>query len=175
MLVAFCGLPGTGKTTLARSLARRLQATYLRIDTIEEVLLADDGARLVARGAGYCVAYAIAEDNLNLGRIVVADSVNPIKITREAWRNVAERAGVALVEVVVTCSDSAQHQSRVEARTPGTRGSAWAEIVGRAFDPADGNAVVVDTANRPVEQCLGALEAALQARTQRAPASGHDA
>jgi Cdc6-like AAA superfamily ATPase len=64
MLIAFCGLPGTGKTTLARRLARRLQAAYLRIDTVEEVLLAEDGAPLVARGAGYAVAYAVAEDSL---------------------------------------------------------------------------------------------------------------
>ena len=166
MLIAFCGLPGTGKTTLARSLAHRLQATYLRIDTIEDVLLADDGAPLVDRGAGYCVAYAIAEDNLKLGRIVIADSVNPIKITREAWREVAKRAGVTLVDVVVTCSDSAQHQSRVMARPPGTRGSAWAEVLNRKFDAADGKAVVVDTASRTVEQCLAALETALQGRTQ---------
>lgn len=52
MLIAFCGLPGTGKTTLARSLAHCLQATYRRIDTIEEALLADDGGALVARGVG---------------------------------------------------------------------------------------------------------------------------
>lgn len=166
MLIAFCGLPGTGKTTLARRLAHRLQATYLRIDTIEEALLADDGARLVARGAGYCVAYAIAEDNLKLGRTVVADSVNPIRTTREAWREVARRAGVTLVEVAVTCSDSAQHQGRVEARPPGARGSAWAEILNREFDPAGGEAVVIDTANRTVDQCLAALETALQAQAQ---------
>jgi predicted kinase len=171
MLIAFCGLPGAGKTTLARSLAHRLQATYLRIDTIEDVLLADDGAPLVGRGAGYCVAYAITEDNLKLGRTVIADSVNAIKITREAWREVAKRAGVTLVDVVVTCSDSAQHQSRVVARPPGTRGSGWAEILNREFDAADDKAVVIDTANRTVEQCLAALEALLQVRMQRMQAS----
>jgi predicted kinase len=165
MLIAFCGLPGAGKTTLARSLAQRLQAVYLRIDTIEEVLLADRGAPLVARGAGYCVAYAVAEDNLKLGRTVIGDCVNAIGITREAWRDVARRAGVALVEVLVACSDSAQHRSRVEARPAGTRGSDWAEIRSREFDAVDGSAIVVDTAGRSVEQCLAALEAALQTRS----------
>ena len=52
------------------------------------------------------------------------------------------------------------------ARPPGTRGSAWAEVLNRKFDAADGKTVVVDTASRTVEQCLAALETALQGRTQ---------
>lgn len=164
MLIAFSGLPGSGKTTLAQSLARSLQATYLRIDTVEEALLAEDGASIVARGAGYCVAYAIAEDNLKLGRTVVADCVNPIRVTREAWRDVAKRACVNVVDVVVICSDRAQHQSRVDARPSGTRGSSWADVLSREFDAADDRAILIETANRTEEQCLAVLESALQMR-----------
>ena len=38
MLIIFGGLPATGKTTIARDLARQLGATYLRIDTIEHAI-----------------------------------------------------------------------------------------------------------------------------------------
>ena len=38
MLIIFGGLPASGKTTIARDLARQLGATYLRIDTIEQAL-----------------------------------------------------------------------------------------------------------------------------------------
>ena len=38
MLIIFAGLPGTGKTTLATEIARRIQATYLRIDSIEQAM-----------------------------------------------------------------------------------------------------------------------------------------
>ena len=110
------------------------------------------------------VAYAIAEDNLKLGGTVIADSVNPIKITREAWRQVAKRAGVKLVDVVVTCQTALN--IRAECRPPGTRGSDWAEILNREFDATDGLVFVVDTANRTMGQCLDLLEAALQGRTQ---------
>lgn len=162
MLIAFGGLPGAGKTALAQRLAHRLHATYLRIDTIEEAMLTQDGAALVARGGGYRVAYAVAEDNLRLGRTVVADSVNPIRITREAWRDVASRAGTPLVDVVVICSDALQHRHRVEDRPVGTRASDWAAVQRREFEVPDSNAIVIDTASRTIEQCLSELEAALR-------------
>ncbi len=38
MLIALGGLPGTGKTTIARELARQLGAVHLRIDSIEQAL-----------------------------------------------------------------------------------------------------------------------------------------
>lgn len=47
--------------------------------------------------AGYRVAYALADDNLRLGRTVIADSVNPIGLTRDAWLSVADRAQVTAV------------------------------------------------------------------------------
>ena len=58
----FSGLPGTGKTTLARALARNLSADYVRVDTIEGALVSDGDESLVALGAGYRVADAIAGD-----------------------------------------------------------------------------------------------------------------
>ena len=38
MLVVFGGLPGTGKTTLARAVASLLDATFLRVDSVEVAL-----------------------------------------------------------------------------------------------------------------------------------------
>ena len=91
MLIIFAGLPGTGKTTLAIELARRVDATYLRIDTIEQAIT-DSSLRIYpTEDAGYMAGYAVAEDNLRIGRTVVADSVNPIGLTRDAWRDVVER------------------------------------------------------------------------------------
>jgi predicted kinase len=38
MLLILGGLPGTGKTTIARELARKLGVVHVRIDSIEQAL-----------------------------------------------------------------------------------------------------------------------------------------
>jgi predicted kinase len=169
MLVIFGGLPGTGKTTLARELARQLAATYLRIDTIEHAMAPAEGKPVGE--AGYLVGYAVAEENLRLGRTVVADSVNPLPITRDAWRNAARRGGAAFVEILVVCSDDAEHRRRVETRTTDVAGLrlTWQDVLARAFEPWDRAPVMIDTAGRTAEQSLAELQAALPAhrRTER--------
>jgi len=117
-VIVFGGMPGTGKTTLARRLAQDLTVTYLRIDEIEQALRTSGALGGEVGGAGYMAAYAVAESNLRLGRTVIADCVNPLAITREAWRRVAANSGAGIVEIEVICSDRAEHRRRVETRTP---------------------------------------------------------
>lgn len=157
MLIAFAGLPGSGKTTLSRALARALGAVHVRIDTIEQALR-DSGAVSADVGpAGYFVGFGLAEDNLRLGRVVVADSVNPVRICRDGWRSVAQRAGVALVDVEVVCSDAAEHRRRVESRQsdiPGLRLPTWQDVVDRDYEAWDRPRIVIDTAGTSVEAAL---------------------
>src|SRR5579863_4669568 len=112
MLIIFGGLPGTGKTTIARELARQFGAMHLRIDSIEQAIRDCVPVGSLFDEAGYRVAYALAEDNLRIGRTVIADSVNPLAVTRDAWLAVGRRAQAATVEVEVICSDLREHRAR---------------------------------------------------------------
>jgi predicted kinase len=85
-LIVFAGLPGTGKSSIARGLAKQLGAVWLRIDSIEQAIRESAIAPGSVEDAGYRAAYAVAEDNLRLGRDVIGDSVNDWMLTRNAWR-----------------------------------------------------------------------------------------
>ena len=157
MLVVFSGRSGTGKTTVARALARAMSAVYLRIDSIEQAMR-NEGTTVVAEG--YVAAHAVGEDNLRLGRTVVADSVNPWPLTRAAWRAVAERAGVGALDVEVICSDAGEHRRRVESRQadiPGHRVPTWQEVVDRDYRPWDTDRLVIDTARLGVDEAVRAI------------------
>jgi predicted kinase len=155
VLIILGGLPGTGKTAIARELARQLKAVYLRIDSIEQEIRNSGLVTGPINDAGYRVAYALAEDNLSLGQVVIADSVNPIQITRDAWLSVAHRAHAKALEVEVICSDARQHRHRVETRVSDIRGlnpPSWQEILGRQYDPWNRPHIVIDTATRTASE-----------------------
>ena len=164
MLVIIGGLPATGKTTLSRLLARDLTAVHLRIDTIEQAIVRSGLARQPLGPVGYDIGYSLAGDFLRQGLTVLAESVNPLEVTRAAWRSVAERAGCPAVEVEVICSDPDEHRRRATGRTvdiADLRPPTWQEICDREYEPWGRDHVVVDTAGRPVEECVAEVRKAI--------------
>jgi predicted kinase len=148
-LIVLAGLPGTGKSTIAVPLARELRASYLRIDTIEQALV--DSGELVGRPrtAGYIAGYALARDQLGVGVTVVVECVNPLKVTRDAWKSVADQQRAWLLDVELVCSDPDEHRSRVENRSvdvPGLILPSWREVLDREYEEWDRDRLVIDTA-----------------------------
>jgi predicted kinase len=157
-LIVFGGLPGTGKTTMSRGLTRRLAATYLRIDAIEQTLR---GAGHTVVTMGYDIANALAAENLALGRIVIADCVNPVLASRVAWRQTALQISAGIAEIELVCSNSALHRQRVESRTSDINGlklPTWDEIVNRDYEPWDREHLVLDTADSSLDHLLDQAE-----------------
>jgi predicted kinase len=170
VLISFSGLPATGKSTIAFALAREIGAVWLRIDSIEQAILASG----VLRGApmddaGYRAAYAVAEDNLRLGRQVIADSVNGWALTRDAWRTTGLQASAHVIEVEVICSDAVEHRRRVETRTvdvPGLKLPDWLAVSEREYHPWNREHLTIDTAGRSATTCVDMVMSAISARLE---------
>src|SRR5438093_6817984 len=116
ILISFSGLPGVGKTTVARALAREIRAVYIRVDSIEVALKNSSLQSHPAEDAGYRAAVAVAKDNLMHGLDVVADTVNPIELTRRWWAEAAKTCDARLLNLEIVCSDPTEHRRRVETR-----------------------------------------------------------
>jgi len=152
MLFVFGGLPSSGKSILSKYLAVKLNAMHVRIDSIEQLLRVHAGLNPVGV-AGYVSAYAIAKDNLQLGHTVIAESVNPVRITRDAWKAVADEAGVSICEIEVVCSDLAQHKARYISRVPDIDGleyGPWDDVLNREYENWESKDLQIDTASKSI-------------------------
>jgi len=150
MLIILGGLPGVGKTSIARLAAQELGAIHLRIDTIEQAVIDCGVVPSDEMGpVGYVAANRIATDNLRLGHIVIGDSVNPIELSRAAWREAAIIADKPFVQIELICSDVHQHRSRVETRKGDIENLKlpdWQKVCDREYHPWPDVDLVIDTA-----------------------------
>lgn len=151
LLVVLAGLPGTGKTTLARRIAMALRAAYLRIDAIETAIIGCGLAEPPVGPVGYVVAHEVAAGTLAAGVPVVADAVNPVPEARADWRDLASRTRTRLVVFETAISDTDEHRRRVTARAPDLAGQtvpSWGQVMSTEYvawdDARDGPRHVVD-------------------------------
>lgn len=153
ILFVLSGLPGVGKSTLSQYIAKKYKAIYIRIDTIEQG--GRDLCDFDVQGEGDELAYRIATDNLRLGANIVADSCNPILLTRNKWTEVAIQNNCILVNIEVVCSDKNEHKKRIENRVSEVQNlklPTSMDVVQREYHTWEGNRILIDNAKNLFKQ-----------------------
>lgn len=116
MLLQLSGVPGTGKSTLARSLAVDLDLVVLDSDVLKSALLSADVSFETAGPATYAAVLAVASDLLAQGRSVVVDSPCRYVELLVSGRRVARQARVPYRLVELWADDPADLLPRLAAR-----------------------------------------------------------
>lgn len=134
-MIVFSGLPGTGKSTLAESLARTLRIPVFAKDWLEASLLRSELTPSIAEKplgfAGYDLLTTLAQRQLKLEQSVILDSVASTETVRKTGRALADqyKAGWRVIECI--CTDESLHLSRLqlrERRIPGWHELTWSDV-----------------------------------------------
>jgi predicted kinase len=164
-LIVLAGLPASGKSSIARGLAARTGAVWLRVDSMDQAIWASGTAPADLRDWTYRAAQALAADNLSLGHDVIADCVNDWQAARDGWQDTAARSGVEVVWLEIVCSDLAEHRRRVETRIsdiPGLALPSWDAVRTREYHPWQSKRFSVDTAHKSIAESVTAALACLE-------------
>jgi uncharacterized protein len=185
LLVVTMGLPASGKTSLARSLAARIGLVHLSSDVVRKQLahVGVNEHHLDAFGTGlytraktrrtYAVLRRQAAHWLRAGQPLVLDATFGAPAERTALRQLARRAGAHLI-VFICSADDDTLRTRLSRRSNGDPDSAsdarldlWPALRAAFVEPRDlPEAVLIDTTQCPARNIDAAVRHLLSSMRQ---------
>lgn len=102
-LVVVCGLPGVGKSTVARTIAERVDGELLRTDVVRKELFADPGYTAEETRRVYRELLRRGRETVERGGRAVLDGTFRERTQRERARKLSETLAVEFSLVKVEC------------------------------------------------------------------------
>ena len=181
VLVMLCGLPGTGKTSLARRLAQRWPAVIIESDRIRQTLFSPpaytaEESRQLHRVCHILIGWYLRHSDRD-GKLyqhhVIYDATNLYEYHRQLVYHLAERCAARLVVAEVTAHDGIVRE-RLAPRQAGNareRSSVQGEYsdadwdiyqrMRRRAEPIQGEHITVDTSDGGIELAVEQVLAAI--------------
>lgn len=158
-LYIFCGIPFSGKSTLAKELAKRKGYTRIDLDEVKFDLygkdVADQELQKEDWDAVYQGMYKRIGEALQSGKTVVHDTGNFTKHERGLVRAIADRLGLETVTIFVDTPEEVAKERLIANRTTSQRfnitDKEFKEAVAEMEVPGADENTIVYTANTPAD------------------------
>jgi predicted kinase len=118
ILVALCGLPGTGKTHFASKLTELVSLVVLESDRLRKLLVPNPKYTPSEHSRVFNACHMLIEDYLGQGRRVLFDATNLSEAFRQPLYRICDRQSVPLILVKFTAPRDVVRR-RLEARRQG--------------------------------------------------------
>lgn len=166
MLLLITGLPGAGKTTLARALAARTGALQLNSDVLRRELGLRGHYRPEDKNQVYERLLARARAALLAGQNVVVDSTFFLESIREPFRRLATACRVPLYWVEVQAQEHHIRERLQHPRPDSEADAAVFEKIKMAYEPLPEPHLVLHTDELPLDALVEAVQEYLQAQSE---------
>ena len=162
-LIIIAGLPGSGKSTVAESLAEELSIPLFSVDPIESSMIKSGLERSFETGlAAYIVAETLAGEQLKHRLSVIIDAVSPVQEARDMWHNLARTQNARLI-IIECVLERELHKQRIESRIRDMHGMpevTWEDVENRreTYLPWKEERLVLDSADTREKSVKKALD-----------------
>jgi len=166
MLIIVCGLPGSGKTSISKMLAKRFSAAHINSDVVrkrifEKPAYTDEEKRKVYLAMADEAGKSLKEKN------VILDATFYRKEYREMARKAAEKAGTDAYIIVCELGER-ETQKRMEEREMGPSDADFEVYLKlkETFEPVDGEHLKIDC-SLPKKEIMKRIEEFLEGAGKR--------
>ena len=168
-LCQMSGIPGTGKSTLARRICELTNAILLDVDTVKSSVMSsfdgDIDFKFTSK-ISYDIIFSLADDNLKVGNSVIIDSPCSFEIILERGENLAKKHGAfyKFIECHLEDLDEVNRRRIMRDILPSQAYNTpidenqYRDSIGKLKRPADGNHLLVNTSQMVDEYVKGVIE-----------------